>query len=52
MENGLLFDKARPVGTLPPPLHGSQRLNDLAGAFLSDPAGAYIEITEGLDDVR
>jgi len=24
----------------------------LANAFLSDPAGAYIEITEGLDDVR
>ena len=24
----------------------------LATAFLSDPAGAYIEITEGLDDVR
>jgi len=25
---------------------------DLAVAFLSDPAGAYIEITEGLADVR
>ena len=25
---------------------------DLVVAFFTDPAGAYIEVTEGLDDVR